>query len=116
GDDAAGPGGDLGRGRGPAVPGAVVRGGGPAGAEADAADGRAALQDARDGAQGGVGAPAGVPPDPGDEGGRGAASGPGAFATELQGGGADGERLRGHAVDGGGGGVGGPAPAGVGDT
>jgi hypothetical protein len=72
GDDAAGPGGDAAVGRGAVVPAPLVRGVGPAGAEAGAADGRAARADAGEGAQGDLGAPAGVQPDPRADGGGGA--------------------------------------------
>src|SRR5262249_61333066 len=113
GDDAAGRRGVPARGRRGAVPRALAGGGGPARPEADAAAGRAALQKPRVGAQGAVGAPAGVQPGARADGAGGAAGGGAAAATELQRGGAGGPSPRGGgaggASQGGGGGGGGGA-------
>ena len=89
----------------------LVRGAGPAGDQGHASDGRAAGQDAGDGAEGGVGPPAGVQPDPRADGASGPGGRPVAVAGELRRGGADGGGLRAAGLDGGGGGVGGDRPA-----
>ena len=76
-------------GPGDAVPGAVEQRARPAVDQVDDADGRAAVQDAGDGPQGGVGARPGLQPDPHGHGpGRGAARRR-AAVDQLQGGAAD---------------------------
>ena len=73
----------------PAVPGAVERGTRPEVAQADAADGRAAVQDAGAGPEGAVGPRPGVQPDPHGHGPGGDPARRRAAVDQLQGGGPD---------------------------
>ena len=111
GHDVAGPRGDLVARGGGVIRRPLVRGTGPAGDQGHAPDGRTAGQDPGDGAEGGVGTPAGVQPDPRADGAGGEGGRPVAVAGELRRGGANGGRLRAAGLGGRGHDVGGDRPA-----